>query len=83
MNQDEILDRLRGIVREASVEDVDANGISAATTIESLGFDSLSILDLLYDIEQELDVKVEASDVIKAKTVGDVAELLAKRIGSA
>jgi len=81
MQQDEIIDRLRKIVREASVEDVDVEGIDAETTIASLGFDSLSILDLLYDIEQELGIQVEAADVIKLRTVGEVAALLAKRLG--
>lgn len=83
MKQDEIIGKLRGIVRDASVEDVDWEGITAQTTIESLGFDSLSILDLLYDIEQELGVKVEAADVMKVETVGEVAALLAERIGPA
>ena len=82
MKQNEIIDRLRGIVREASVEDLDVEKIDAATTIESLGFDSLSILDLLYDIEQELDIHVEATDVMKLETIGEVADLLAKRLGS-
>ena len=72
----------RGIVREASVEDLDVAKIDAHTTIESLGFDSLSILDLLYDIEQELDIHVEATDVMKLETIGEVADLLAKRLGS-
>lgn len=80
MTRDEIIGRLREIVRDASVEELDWQAIMAETTIKSLGFDSLSILDLLYDIEQELGIALEAADVMKIETVGGIADLLVDRI---
>ena len=50
MTRDEIIQRLRRIALEASVEQLDGDKINADSTIKSLGFDSLSILDLLYDL---------------------------------
>ena len=79
MNRDEIITRLRTIVRDASVVAVDWQAINADTTIESLGFDSLSILDLLYDLEQEFDVALEPGEVMEITTVGGVADLLVAR----
>ena len=79
MSKTSIIDRLRDIVRESSAEERDFDAIDADTTIESLGFDSLSILDLLYDIDQEFDINLEAKDVLEIRTVGEIAGLLAER----
>lgn len=76
---DSIIERLRGILAESSTEDRDWESVDADTTIESLGFDSLSILDLLYDVDQEFDVHLEASEVMETRTVGDIAALLKQR----
>ncbi len=75
----EIIDRLREILQESSEEDRDWDAVGADTTIESLGFDSLSILDLLYDVDQEFDIHLEAAEVIDKRTVGEIAELLKER----
>jgi len=80
MTRDEIIERLRLILRDASAEQLDWQAITADTTIESLGFDSLSILDLLYDLEQELDVALEPVEVMKIESVGGVADLLVGRV---
>ncbi len=74
-----IIDRLREILRESSEEDRDWTLVGADTTIESLGFDSLSILDLLYDVDQEFEIHLEAAEVIDMRTVGEIAALLKER----
>ena len=79
MSDTSILQRLRDILRETSEEDRDWDQVDGATTIESLGVDSLSILDLLYDIDHEFDIHLEAAEVIDARTVGDIAALLKQR----
>ena len=79
MSDDAILKKLRGILRETSDEERDWDKVGAATTIESLGIDSLSILDLLYDIDQDFGIHLEAADVIDIGTVGEIAALLEQR----
>ena len=74
-----IIDRLRDLLRESSEEDLDWDQIGAETTIESLGIDSLSILDLLYDVDQEFDIHLEGAEVIDKRTLGEIAELLKER----
>ena len=51
------------------------------TTVESLGFDSLSILDVLYGIEQEFGIELDAGDVMDLKTVGELIAVMANRFG--
>ena len=79
MSDDTIISRLRDIVRESSEEELDWDAICADTIIESLGFDSLTILDLLYDVDQEFGIHLEAAEVIDMKTVGEIADLLKER----
>ncbi len=81
MSDDTILTRLRTILREGAVEEQDWDAVGTETTFEALGIDSLSILDLLYDVDQEFGIQLEAKDVIDLQTVGEIAALLKQREG--
>lgn len=76
MPNDAIVKRLVIILRESAVEEHDWDAIDGDTTIESLGIDSLTILELLYDIDQEFGINLEASEVVNLKTMGEIADLL-------
>lgn len=76
MKQQEIIDRLRQTMKSASTEPANWDSITADTTIASLGFDSLSILDLIYDVQQEFGVEFEAESLTQVKTVGELATFL-------
>jgi len=79
MTHDEIINRLRTMMKQSSQEDVDWDVVGEESTIESLGFDSLSILDLIYDIQQELGFEFEAEEMINIKTVGELATFLEEK----
>ena len=79
MNENETLERLRGVLEASSTQPVDWSLLSAQTTVESLGFDSLSILDVLYGIEQEFGIELDAGDVIDLETVGELVTVMAQR----
>ncbi|MCY3971719.1 MAG: acyl carrier protein [Acidobacteria bacterium] len=72
----EILERLRDVLRDSAVEERDWDAVAPETTIESLGFDSLTILDVLYDVEEEFGVALEPKQVVKTRTVGEIVGLL-------
>ncbi len=72
----EILERLRDVLRDSAVEERDWDAVAPETTIESLGFDSLTILDVLYDVEEEFGVALEPKQVVKTHTVGEIVTLL-------
>ncbi len=72
----EILERLRDVLQESAVEERDWAAVTSETTIESLGFDSLTILDVLYDVEEEFGVALEPKRVVKTRTVGEIVHLL-------
>ena len=76
MNQAEIIEKLKTMMQKSSQIQVKWDTVNADSTIESLGFDSLSILDLVYDIQQEFGFEFEAEELVGIKTVGQLAGFL-------
>ncbi len=66
------IDKIKTIIADHSGED-EAN-ITAETTFEELGVDSLTTVEVLMDIEDEFGVTLEAAQV--GKTVGDLVRAL-------
>ena len=66
------IDKIKTIIADHSGED-EAN-ITAETTFEELGVDSLTTVEVLMDIEDEFGVALEAAQV--GKTVGDLVRAI-------
>ena len=77
--EEKIIGQLRGILEESSTVEPDWSAFGPSATIESLGLDSLTILDLLYDIEEEIGVRLEAKEVLNIKTLGEIVNLLIEK----
>ena len=54
---------------------VDANKISPDATLADLGLDSLSVAELVFDIEDLFSIEVKADDA-EFKTLGDAIALV-------
>lgn len=80
MSDQEILEKLRNLMKTSSQADVKWDEVGLDSSIESLGFDSLSILDLTYDIQQEFGVEFEAEEMIRVSTVNDMVTFLKSRM---
>lgn len=54
--------------------------ITDATNLESLGFDSLKLVELIVEIEENFNVEFEESDLntSKIRTAADINQLLEK-----
>jgi acyl carrier protein len=76
MTKQEIMDQLRETMRASSPEPIDWDTLTAETTIGTLGFDSLSILDLIYDVQQAFGIDFEAEELVNINTVGELADFL-------
>ena len=66
------LEKVSAIIAEA--KDLDAQDITAESTFEDLGLDSLDTVALIMTFEAEFGVTLEMSEDLK--TVGDVVELI-------
>jgi len=80
MKREEILERLKGVMEEAATEPIDWSKAEESTTLEGLGFDSLAILDVLYGVEQEFEIEVDAEEVAGLETLGELLSALEERI---
>lgn len=84
MTRDQIIEQLGTVLQESSTSTkVDWGTVDASTEIDALGFDSLTILDLIFDIEESFGVEVPAEDIVDVKTVGGLAAYLEKRLAEA
>ncbi len=80
MIRNEILDKLRITMEESAPEPMDWESITEETTIGELGFDSLSILDLIYDVQQAFGIDFEAQELVNINTVGELADFLEEEL---
>lgn len=83
MHRKEILERLRKIMAEASSEAVAWDEVGEETPLERLGFDSLSILDVLYGVEQEFEIEIDAAQLADFETVSELIDALQDRLTGA
>ncbi|PWM39357.1 MAG: acyl carrier protein [Clostridiales bacterium] len=68
-------------VRQLLVEqlDVDAELVTMEASItEDLGADSLDLVDLVMELENEFDTEIPDEDIQTIKTVGDVVKYIEK-----
>ena len=59
--------------------DISADEITADTTFESLGIDSLDTAEMLIDLEDELNVELEIEE--KVSTIGELVAFIEAKIG--
>lgn len=77
MDRVQILAKLGEVITESSTEDIDWSTVDEQTELESFGFDSLSVLDLLFDIESEFEVQIPAEEILQMSTVGEIVSYIA------
>ena len=54
--------------------------ITAERRIDELGLDSVSIGELVIELEDELDITLENEDIVGMETFGDLAALIQQRL---
>ena len=55
--------------------DVDADAIAPEATLESLGLDSLTMVELMFDISEKYDIEIP-TDKLDFKTLGEAVALV-------
>ncbi len=58
--------------------DITAEDITRDTTFESLGIDSLDMVEMVMDLEQELGVELEIEE--KLNTVGELVDFVESKV---
>lgn len=60
--------------------DIAAEDMNRDTTFESLHLDSLDMVEMIMDMEEELGVDFEMEGDIKLETIGDLADFIEERV---
>jgi len=79
MTRQEIVAKLRESMRKASAAKIQWETVTEETPIASLGFDSLSILDLIYDLQQDFNLEFEPQELAGVRTVAELVDFLAAK----
>ena len=75
MKREEVFEKVKGVI----VEQLGINDDSVkenATFVEDLAADSLDIVELVMQIEEEFEMQIPDSDAEKIVTVGDVVDYI-------
>ncbi len=78
MSNEELTDRVRGII--AATQHVPKEKITADSTFEELGIDSLDGINILFAVESEFNINIPDEAAQSIKSVRDVIEGIAKLI---
>ena len=64
MSRDEIIRGLTDLLTRQEQVKIDVSAITEDTRIDRIGFDSISILDFIYDVEDRFRVQTEIADLV-------------------
>lgn len=79
MEKKEILEKIRDLVCEQL--SIERDAVQLDTEIyKGLGADSLDLVEMLMNVESEWDIVVEDGEVGDLKVIGDVVDLVYKKI---
>jgi len=80
MKKDEILELLRKFFNEQFEIPLEKMN-PEAKLFEDLNLDSIDALDMVGMLEAELDIEVDEDDIKEIRTVQDVIDFVAQRVG--
>ena len=80
MQREQIMQTLRNVIEQAAIEPVDTENLIEDTTIGELGFDSLSVLDLVYDVQQAFGLDFEMQELVAINSVGELIDFLEEEL---
>jgi acyl carrier protein len=76
MSNEELTERVRGII--AAAQHVPVEKITADSTFEELGIDSLDGINILFAVESEFNINIPDDAAQKIRSVRDVIDGIAK-----
>jgi acyl carrier protein len=73
--RNDVLQRLRQLMARTTQVPIDS-GVGESTAIAELGIDSLAMLDLIYDVQQEFGIEFDPQELVRVRTVGQLATFI-------
>jgi len=76
MTRAEIISGLKELLKQQKQITYDIDSITDDTRIDAIGFDSLSILDFIYDVEGRFNVQTPIAELVRMERVKDLIDYL-------
>jgi acyl carrier protein len=80
MNYSEIEQKVRKILADKINLDVDKVHPDSQL-VEELGMDSFASVEVMFELEEQFGLKIPDADVAQAKTVKDIVDYVAQKVG--
>jgi acyl carrier protein len=80
MKREETVAKLREILTRQPSLKANVGAITEDMRIGEVGFDSLSILDFMYDVENELQIQTEIAELVKIERVRDLIDYVQAKV---
>jgi acyl carrier protein len=79
-NKTDLLQMFKGVAENVDKKSFD--DVTRDSVITDLGIDSLSMMQIVGDMETELDLQIPDEDLVEIVTVGDLCSKLEHRINA-
>lgn len=60
--------------------EIDMSGVKESVSLLSIGSDSLNLVELILELEEEFEIKVLDEDVERLATVGELIDYIQKKV---
>lgn len=80
MKRHEIISGLKELLRAQKQVKVDIDPLGEETPLSQVGFDSISILDFMYDVESRFNVRTEIAELVRMEQVKDLIDHLERKL---
>ena len=73
-----VFEKIKEMIEEMSGENTKIS--PEMRLMADIGFDSLDIVDLIFDLETEFEIEIEDEELEKIRTVADLVNIIEKKI---
>lgn len=73
-----VFEKIKEMIEEMSGENTKIS--PEMRLMADIGFDSLDIVDLIFDLENEFETEIEDEELEKIRTVADLVNIIEKKI---
>ena len=76
----EIISALRELLRTQKQVKVNIDALDEETPLSHVGFDSISILDFMYDVENRFNVRTDIAELVSMDRIKDLIDHLERKL---
>jgi len=80
MKRPEIISALKELLRAQKQVKVDIDALGEETLLGQVGFDSISILDFMYDVESRFNVRTDIAQLVSMERIKDLIDHLEQKL---